>query len=406
MLNPRLDLLSDYPFARLRALLDHEPTPAGLDVVNLSIGEPQHAMPAFVGEHLSRDLGSLSRYPTPNGSPDYRIACAAWLTRRYNLPEGLIEPDRQIVALSGTREGLYMIAQVVVPEKKGPKGERPLVLMPNPFYQTYVGAAVTAGADPYFVAATPDNGFLPDFAGLPRDVLARTALVYLCSPANPQGTVASIDYMAKLIELAREHDFVIAFDECYAEIYGDVPPTGGMEAAMHLSGGRITPDCLKNVIVFHSLSKRSSVPGLRSGFCSGDPAITQAFIKLRNYGCAGVPMPVIAASAALWREESHVEQNRALYREKFDIAQSIIGNRFGFFRPAGGFYLWLDVGDPEAAALKLWREAGLRTLPGNYLTRPENGGEKAGKSFLRLALVADVPTTRAALQRFSNTLGS
>lgn len=404
MINPRLDLLSDYPFARLRALLDAEPLPPGIAPVNLSIGEPQHAMPAFVHDHMAGDLGSLSRYPTPNGNPEFRAACAAWLNRRYALPEGLIDPERQIVALSGTREGLYMIAQVAVPESKA--GQRPLVLMPNPFYQTYVGAAVSAGAEPYYVAATAENGFLPDFAGLPRDVLARTALVYLCSPANPQGTVAGIDYMTRLIELAREHDFIIAFDECYAEIYDAVPPPGGLEAALSLGGGRITADTLKNVVVFHSLSKRSSVPGLRSGFCAGDPAVTQAFIKLRNYGCAGMPMPVVAASTALWRDEAHVEQNRAFYREKFDIAQNILGNRFGFFRPAGGFYLWLDVGDSEAAALKVWREAGIRSLPGAYLARPENGGEAAGKPYLRLALVADVPTTRAALQRFSNTLGS
>lgn len=405
MLNPRLDLLTDYPFTRLRALLDSAPLPEGLTPINLSIGEPQHAMPAFVAEHLGHDLAGLSRYPTPNGTPDLRAAIAAWLKRRYALPDGLIDPERQVVALNGTREGLYMIAQVVVPEKKGPKGERPLVLMPNPFYQTYVGAAVSVGAEPYFVAATAENGFLPDFAGLPADILARTALVYLCSPANPQGTVASLEYMTRLIELARQYDFVVAFDECYAEIYDKVPPPGGLEAAMQLSGGRATDDALKNVVVFHSLSKRSSVPGLRSGFCAGDLAICQAFIKLRNYGCAGLMMPVAAASAALWRDEAHVEASRALYRQKFDIAQNIIGNRFGFFRPAGGFYLWLDVGDSEVAAKKLWQEAGIRSLPGGYLTRPENDGEKAGKPYLRLALVADLETTRLALQRFSNTLG-
>lgn len=405
MLNPRLDLLSDYPFTKLRALLDARPLAPHLKPVNLSIGEPQHAMPEFVTTELTADLSSLSRYPTANGSPELRAAIAAWLNRRYSLPEALIDPERQVVPLNGTREGLFMIAQVVVPEKKGPKGERPLVLMPNPFYQTYVAAAVTAGAEPYFVAATPENGFLPDFAGLPPDILARTALVYLCSPANPQGTVASIEYLARLIELAREYDFVIAFDECYSEIYDKVPPPGGLEAAMHLSGGKITADALKNVIVFHSLSKRSSVPGLRSGFAAGDLTICQAFIKLRNYGCAGLMMPVAAASAALWRDEAHVEASRALYRQKFDIAQNIIGNRFGFYRPAGGFYLWLDVGDSEAAAKKLWQEAGIRALPGGYLTRPENNGEKAGKPYLRLALVADVETTKLALQRFSNTLG-
>ena len=403
MLNPRLDLLSDYPFTKLRALLDAEPLSPDLKPLNLSIGEPQHAMPDFVVTELTADLSSLSRYPTANGSPDLRAAIAAWLKRRYHLPDALIDPERQIVPLNGTREGIYMIAQVVVPEKKA--GGRPLVLMPNPFYQTYVGAAVSVGAEPYFVPATAENGFLPDFAALPRDILARTALVYLCSPANPQGTVASLDYLTRLIELAREHDFVIAFDECYAEIYDQVPPPGGLEAAMALSGGKVTPDALKNVVVFHSLSKRSSVPGLRSGFCAGDAAITQAFIKLRNYGCAGLMMPVVQASAALWRDEAHVEAKRALYRQKFDIAQSIIGNRFGFFRPPGGFYLWLDVGDSEAAALRLWREAGIRTLPGSYLTRPENGGEKAGKPYLRIALVSDLESTRTALQRFSNVLG-
>lgn len=405
MLNSRLDLLSDYPFTKLRALLDARPLAPHLTPVNLSIGEPQHAMPEFVTRELTADLSSLSRYPTANGSPDLRAAIAAWLKRRYNLPDALIDPERQVVPLNGTREGIYMIAQVVVPEKKGPKGERPLVLMPNPFYQTYVGAAVSVGAEPYFVPATAENGFLPDFASLPRDILQRTALVYLCSPANPQGTVASLEYLTRLIELAREHDFTVAFDECYAEIYDQVPPAGGLEACMALSGGRVTADALKNVVVFHSLSKRSSVPGLRSGFCAGDAAITQAFIKLRNYGCAGLMMPVVQASAALWRDEAHVEANRALYRQKFDIAQSIIGNRFGFFRPAGGFYLWLDVGDSEAAARTLWEEAGIRTLPGMYLTRPENGGEKAGKPYLRVALVSDIETTRTALQRISNVLG-
>lgn len=406
MLNPRLDLLSDYPFARLRAVLDAEPPAPGMEVINLSIGEPQHAMPDFVAAAMTRDMASLSRYPTPNGTPELRRACAGWLQRRYALPDGVIDADRQIVPLNGTREGIYMIAQVVIPEKKGPKGERPLVLMPNPFYQTYVGAAVLAGADPYFVPATAANGFMPDFAALDPAILARTALVYICSPANPQGTVASLDYMMRLIELAREHDFVVAFDECYAEIYDAAPPPGGLEAAMALAGGRAGPDVLKNVLVFHSLSKRSSAPGLRSGFCAGDPALTQAFIKIRNYGCAGLMMPVCEASAALWNDESHVEANRALYRRKFDMAQNILGNRFGFFRPAGGFYLWLDVGDAEAACLRLWREAGIRTLPGSYLTRPENGGEAAGKPYLRIALVADIATTEQALQRISNVLGS
>lgn len=403
MLNPRLEALSDYPFTRLRALLDAAPPKAGISQINLSIGEPQHPLPAFVPEILARDPESLSRYPTPNGSPDFRVACADWLTRRYKLPEGLIVPDRQIVALNGTREGLYMLASVVVPETKN--GQRPAVLMPNPFYQTYVGAAVAAGAEPIFVPAAAETGFLPDYFSLPRDLLARTALVYLCSPANPQGTVADLDYLTRLIELAREYDFTVAFDECYAEIYDKLPPPGGLEAAMALSGGKATDRALDNVVVFHSLSKRSSAPGLRSGFCAGDARITEAFIKLRNYGCAGLMVPVAAASAALWRDEAHVEANRALYRAKFDMAQNMLGNRFGFFRPPGGFYLWLDVGDGEAAARKLWQEAGVRTLPGGYLVKEtDEQSRRAGRPYLRVALVADLETTRAALQRFSNVL--
>jgi len=406
MINNRLDSLSDYPFQRLRGLLDREATPAGLKTINLSIGEPQHPLPDFVAPILAQDPGSLSRYPTPNGTPDLRAACAGWLTRRYGLPEGMIDPERQIVALSGSREGLYMLAQVVVPETKGPRGGKPLVLMPNPFYQTYVGAAVAAGAEPRFIPATADNNFLPDYAALDADTLARTALVYLCSPANPQGTVADMAYLQKLLRLARQYDFVVAFDECYAEIYDQVPPPGGLEAALALDGGRPDEATLKNVVVFHSLSKRSSAPGLRSGFCAGDPEIMQAFIKLRNYGCAGLMQPVAAASAALWREETHVEANRALYRAKFDLAQNVLGNRFGFFRPQGGFYLWLDVGDSEAVALRLWREAGLRTLPGAYLVRDLGDGRSAaaGRPYLRVALVSDLPSTAEAMQRFGNVL--
>lgn len=406
MINSRLELLSDYPFQRLRALLDREPLPAGLSAINLSIGEPQHPLPDFVAPIMARDPGSLGRYPTPNATPEFRAACADWLHRRYRLPEGAIDPERQVVALNGSREGLYMLAQAVVPESKGPRGAKPVVLMPNPFYQTYVGAAVVAGAEPIFVPALAENNFLPDFAALDPDILARTALVYLCSPANPQGTVASLEYLRQLLLLSRQYDFVVAFDECYAEIYDQTPPPGGLEAALSLAGGRLAADTFRNVVVFHSLSKRSSAPGLRSGFCAGDADVMQAFIKLRNYGCAGMMQPVAAASAALWREETHVEVNRALYRAKFDLAQSVIGNRFGFFRPQGGFYLWLDVGDSEAVALRLWREAGIRTLPGAYLVRDTGDGfaASAGNRYLRIALVSDLPTTREAMQRFGNVL--
>lgn len=397
MFNPRLDLLKDYPFQRLRELLADETPPKGLPPVVMSIGEPQHPCPDLVGEVMHANRHLYGKYPPLAGTEDFRHAIADWLKRRYSLPRGLLDPARHILPVSGTREGLYMLAQVAVPEQKG--GGRSIVAMPNPFYQCYFGAAVMAGAEARFVPALPETGFLPDFESLGEAALSRTALVYLCSPANPQGTVADAAYLGRLIELARAHDFLLVVDECYAEIYDETPPTGALEVCAALSEG------LRNVVVFHSLSKRSSVPGLRAGFCAGDERILAAFSKLRSYAAAGMPLPVQAAAAALLREESHVEANRALYREKFTLAQSILGNRFGFYKPAGGFFLWLDVGDGEAAAKKLYREAALTVLPGRYLTREGADGAAAGAPYVRIALVQDAATTRDALERLRDCLG-
>lgn len=397
MLNPRLDELKDYPFQRLRNLLEGVKPPDGLRPIVMSIGEPQHAYPDLVGEVLAANRHLYGKYPPANGTAELRAAIADWLRMRYRLPEGMIEAERHVLPLAGTREGLFMLASVVVPPEK--RGRRPAVCMPNPFYQCYAGAAVTAGAEPVFVPALAERRFLPDFAALAPELLARTALVYFCSPANPQGSVAGLDYLRELILMAREYDFVLALDECYAEIYNDQPPPGGLEAAASLGGD------LRNLLVFHSLSKRSSVPGLRSGFCAGDPAIVQAFVKLRGYASAPSPLPVSAAAAALWREESHVAENRRLYQEKFRLAESVIGNRFGFYRPAGGFFLWLDVGDGEAAARRLHGEAAITALPGEYLTRDDGSGLAAGKPYLRLALVHGLEETREALGRLAETLG-
>jgi N-succinyldiaminopimelate aminotransferase len=249
------------------------------------------------------------------------------------------------------------------------------------------------------VPATAETRFLPRFETVDSDTLGRTALAYFCTPANPQGTVATIDEMKRLITLAREHDFVVLFDECYSEIYtGETPPTGGLEAAAALGGS------LDNVLVFQSLSKRSSVPGLRSGFVAGDPAILAAFKRVRDYGGAPPPLPLLAAATALWGDETHVQKNRALYRQKFDMADETLGNRFGYFRPDGGFYLWLDVGDGEAAAAKLWERAALRVMPGTYLARPDADGHNPGAGYIRCALVHDIDTTRLALERLRNTL--
>jgi N-succinyldiaminopimelate aminotransferase len=388
MLNPRLENLNDYPFHRLTALLG----PTRPDALVMSIGEPQHPAPAWAARLLAENEAGWSKYPPGNGTPDYRAACAEWLTRRFTLPQGFVDPERHLVPVAGTREALYLFAQVV-----GGAGPA-LVGMPNPFYQAYYGAAVMAGHEPVFVPATRENGFLPDFAGLDASVLSRLKLVYLCSPANPHGAVADRTYLERLLALARKHDFFLVVDECYCEIYLDKPPPSALEAAASLGGG------LANLAVFHSLSKRSSVPGMRIGFACGDEAAMAAFIRLRSYGGASVPLPVLTAGAALWRDEAHVAENRTYYRAKFELAERRLGNRLGFYRPDGGFFLWLDVGDGEQAALKLWREAGIRVLPGGYLAKAGPDGQNPGAPYIRVALVHDMATTERALGLLSATL--
>ncbi|MFZ0847426.1 MAG: aminotransferase class I/II-fold pyridoxal phosphate-dependent enzyme, partial [Pseudolabrys sp.] len=263
--------------------------------------------------------------------------------------------------------------------------------------QVYAGAAVLAGAEPVFVPGTVAGGFLPDFARVPVEVLERAALAFICTPANPQGAVATSAQLVEAIGIARRHGFTLAVDECYSEIYDRDPPPGALAAAAATGS-------LDNVIVFHSLSKRSSVPGLRVGFVAGDARVIAAFARLRSYGGASVPLPMMAVGAALWQDETHVEANRALYRAKFDMAEELLGGRLGFYRPAGGFYLWLDVGDGEKAALKLWRTAGIRTLPGAYLARTEADGTNPGAHYVRAALVQDLATTRRALTRLAEIL--
>ncbi|MGH7112477.1 MAG: aminotransferase class I/II-fold pyridoxal phosphate-dependent enzyme, partial [Stellaceae bacterium] len=311
-------------------------------------------------------------------------------------PEDMLSPERHILSLSGTKEGLYLAAMLAVPQQKA--GARPVVLVPNPYYLVYNGAATMAGAEPVFLDAVRENGFMPDLASIPAATLERTALCYLCSPANPQGTIATLDYLKRAIALARRYDFVLAIDECYAEIYDGAPPPGGLEACAALGQG------LANVLVFHSLSKRSSAPGLRVGFVAGDPALIGRFLHLRNYGGCQVPLPLQAAAAALWRDEAHVIENRVRYRRKFDLAAAALDGRAGFYRPQGGFYLWLEVGDGARAAAALWREAAIRVLPGGYIARPGPGGDNPGERYIRLALVHDEATLETALARMRRVL--
>ncbi|MEK0083465.1 aminotransferase class I/II-fold pyridoxal phosphate-dependent enzyme [Benzoatithermus flavus] len=397
MRNDRLDRLAEFPFRRLAALLAGEPAPAG-PAFDLSIGEPKHAPPHLLAETVAAHAHLWNRYPPVNGTPEFRAAAAAWLTRRFGLPSHVLDPERMILPLAGTKEGLYLLPSVVVPaDRSGPK---PVVLMPDPVYAVYYGAAVMAGAEPVLLPATAASGFLPDLEALSPALLARTALFYLCTPANPQGAVADRDYLRRAVRLAREYDFLLAVDECYSELWDAAPPPGALEAAWAEDGS------FANVVVLHSLSKRSSAPGLRSGFIAGDPELLARLLRLRAYGSPVQPLPLMAAATVLWQDETHVEANRALYREKFDLAERRLAGRFGFYRPAGGFFLWLDVGDGEAACRRLWREAGVKVLPGGYLSAgADAAGTNPGAPFVRVALVDRIELVDRALERFAEVLG-
>ncbi|CUJ81928.1 LL-diaminopimelate aminotransferase [Shimia thalassica] len=382
MFPERFSNLPAYAFPRLRALLDHH-QPGG-DVVHMTIGEPKHAFPAWVTDVISEHSYGFNKYPPNDGAPELLEAISGWLGRRYGVD---IQPDR-LMALNGTREGLYNAAMALCPETKN--GEKPVVLTPNPFYQVYAVAAIAVGAEPVFVNAVKENGFLPDYSALDEDVLKRTAIAYICSPANPQGAVASRAYWKTLLGLAEKYDFRVFADECYSEIYRSTPPVGALEVAAEMG---IDPE---RVLVFHSLSKRSNLPGLRSGFVAGGPESMRRIRQLRAYSGAPLPLPLQMAAAKVWADETHVEENRRLYAEKFAIADEVLGDVPGYSSPEGGFFLWLPVEDGEAAALKLWQDAGVRVLPGAYLSRDTETGNP-GKNYIRVALVAPKTEVRSAL---------
>ncbi|SLN60425.1 LL-diaminopimelate aminotransferase [Roseivivax jejudonensis] len=390
MFPERFSTLPAYAFPRLRGLLDaHAP---GGPVVHMTIGEPKHAFPDWITDVITDNAEGFGRYPPNEGATELLGAIADWVSRRYGVR---LDPDRQVMALNGTREGLYNAAMALCPESK--RGARPVVLSPNPFYQVYAVAALSVGAEPVFVNATEDTGHLPDYAGLPADILDRTALAYVCSPANPQGAVADRDYWRTLIALAERHEFRILADECYSEIWRDAAPTGVLEVAAEMGADP------ERVVVFHSLSKRSNVPGLRSGFVAGGPDCIGRIRQLRNYAGAPLPLPLQHAAAALWADESHVTENRRLYAEKYDDADRILGDVPGYRAPQAGFFLWLPVEDGEAAALRLWQETGVRVLPGAYLSRDTETGNP-GSKYIRVALVAPREETADGLARLRATL--
>jgi N-succinyldiaminopimelate aminotransferase len=369
----RFSDLPDYAFPRLRKLLD--PHPAGGEPIAMTIGEPQHAFPAWLGEVLAANLEGFGKYPPNEGTPELLAAISGWISRRYGVG---IASDRLMV-LNGTREGLYNAAMALCPEDK--RGKRPVVLMPNPFYQVYMVAALSVGAEPVFVPAVKETGHLPEFASVGAEVLDRTAMVYICSPANPQGAVASREYWRELLTLAERHDFVVLADECYSEIWRDTAPVGVLEVAAEMGADP------ERVVAFHSLSKRSNLPGLRSGFVCGGPQGIARMRQLRNYAGAPLPLPLQRVAERVWADEVHVEENRALYGQKYRVADAVLGGVPGYEPPPAGFFLWLPVEDGEAAALRLWRETGVRVLPGGYLSR-EVDGMNPGHGYIRVAMVA------------------
>jgi len=375
----RFAALPAYPFPRLRALLDHHP--AGGPALSMSIGDPTHPFPEFVGTVMAKHLAAFGGYPPNDGAPELIEAIGNWLTRRYGLTK--FDAPSQVIPLNGTREGLFNAALALSPERKN--NAQPAILLPNPFYQCYMAAAQAAGAEPVMVPALAENGFLPDYASLPSEILGRTTIAYVCSPANPQGAVADAAYWAGLLALAEKHDFRIFADECYAEIYRDAPPVGALQTAQAVGADP------ERILVFHSLSKRSNLAGMRSGFAAGGKGSIAQLKQLRAFAGAPLPGPVQMVSAAVWNDEAHVVQNRALYAAKFDLADRILGNIAGIRTPRAGFFLWLPVEDDEAAAVKLWTEHGLRVLPGRYLaneTHASLGGGNPGQGYIRVALVA------------------
>ncbi|MCO5364680.1 succinyldiaminopimelate transaminase [Pseudomonas alliivorans] len=390
-MNNAMQLLQPYPFEKLRALLGGvTPNPEKRPVA-LSIGEPKHRSPDFVAKALADNLDQMAVYPTTLGIAALREAIAGWCTRRFDLPEGWMDPARNVLPVNGTREALFAFTQTVVN-----RSDDGLVISPNPFYQIYEGAAFLAGAQPYYLPCLSENGFNPDFDAVTPDIWKRCQILFLCSPGNPTGALIPVDTLKKLIALADEHDFVIAADECYSELYFDeqTPPPGLLSACAEL--GRKD---FKRCVVFHSLSKRSNLPGLRSGFVAGDADILKAFLLYRTYhGCA-MPVQTQLASIAAWNDEEHVRANRDLYREKFDAVLDILAPVLDVQRPDGGFYLWPNVGTDDAAFCRdLFVDQHVTVVPGSYLSR-EVDGVNPGAGRVRLALVAPLAECIEAAER-------
>lgn len=391
-MNPDLNQLHPYPFEKLAALKAAVSAPAQLTDIMLSIGEPKHEPPAFVLETLVKNLGKFSNYPATKGLPELRDAITTWASKRFHLNTGTFTADKHVLPVNGTREALFAFAQAIIDRSK----PNPLIVSPNPFYQIYEGAAILSGAEPYFLNCTPENNFIPDFAAVPASVWERCQLLFICSPGNPTGAVMSSAQLKQLITLADQYDFVIASDECYSELYFDEqnPPVGLLQACAE--SGR---DDFARCVVFHSLSKRSNLPGLRSGFVGGDAKILEKFLLYRTYhGCA-MSVPTQLASMVAWQDENHVIDNREAYRQKFDAVMEILDGVLDVKKPDASFYLWPKTPiKGEDFAQQLFARQKVTVLPGSYLARQADG-TNPGEDYVRLALVAPLAECIEAAQR-------
>ncbi|TXD98548.1 succinyldiaminopimelate transaminase [Psychrobacter frigidicola] len=417
-MNHNLSYLHPYPFAKMATLLENSAPAQACTEIKLGIGEPKHAPPAFVLDVLRENLDKLCQYPTTKGTFDLRQTIAHWLERRFFLHH--VNPNTEVLPVMGTREAIFSFVQAVIDHgetaepvstdkqnsiNQDPVSQTPIVVMPNPFYQIYEGAAILAQATPYFVPCTVDNDFKGDYRAVPKDIWEQTQLLFICSPNNPTGSIMTMDDWEFLIRLSDKYDFIIASDECYSELYFDEPPIGLLQACATL--GR---NDFKNCVVFHSLSKRSNLPGLRSGFVAGDASILTSYLQYRTYqGCA-MPIPHQLASIVAWQDEKHVAQNRALYQERFALWMAELGELLDLRMPEAGFYFWIKVpesfnGDDEVFVKALYEQANIHALAGRYLSREVNG-KNPGEGYVRVALVASVEESREAINRIRKLLNA
>jgi N-succinyldiaminopimelate aminotransferase len=397
LLNERIARFES-PFRRLDQLLAGIAPNPQLAPIVMSVGEPQDAPPAFLADAVAAHAGDWNRYPPSLGTPEFRQAAIGYLGRRYPGTRGRIDSEAHISPVASSREGLYLAASIAT----SPSRPDPLAVMQNPFYQTYRAAAIMAGAEPHYLRHSGFPEFAIDLRQLDEATLARTAILYLCSPSNPDGRVLAAAQMRRAIEMARRHNFLAVFDECYAELYDSEPPTGALDVLAALDPSE---RWLDNVLVLHSLSKRSSAAGMRSGFAVGAGDVLAALNRVRLNGTGCTPLPLLAAATALWSEDTHVVAMRERLSRRKDTADRLLGGCPGYYRPACGFFLWIRVDDGIALTQRLWRDLALKVLPGAYLTQPGPDGANDGQAFIRIALVHDPETTIAGLSRLASALG-